>query len=165
VLIAWGWGGDRHAFRDVGRADGGEGGRIAGLRTGGDAVSLAGGGLGEQVDGEAGVAGGVAALGTGQDSGGFAGGVRGEGQSGFGGQGAEDGGELGGGVAGEVDDGGEAGGERGCGVQHVAERAGLAGQDDGEFVAVVLPGFGQVLVQAAEQVLAAAGQVVPGVRR
>jgi hypothetical protein len=47
-------------------------------------------------------------------------------------------------------------------VQHVAERAGLAGQDDGEFVAVVLPGFGQDLVQAAEQVLAAVGQVVPG---
>ena len=70
---------------------------------------------------------------------------------------------MGGGVAGEVDDDGEAGGERGCGVQHVAERAGLAGQDDGEFVAVELPGFGQELVQAAEQVLAVAGQVVPGV--
>ena len=41
---------------------------------------------------------------------------------------------------------------------------GLAGQDDGEFVAVVLPGFGQDLVQAAEQVLAVVGQVVPGVR-
>ena len=37
-------------------------GRPAGLSTGGDAVSLAGGGLGEQLDGEAGVAGGVAAL-------------------------------------------------------------------------------------------------------
>ena len=76
----------------------------------------------------------------------------------------EDGGELGGGVAREVDDGGEPGGQRGGGVQHVAERAGPPGQDDGELVAVVLPGFGQELVQAAEQVLAAAGQVVPGVR-
>ena len=106
----------------------------------------------------------AAALGVGQDGGGFVGGVGGEGESGFGGQGAEDCGELGGGVAGEVDDGGEPGSERGGGVQHVTERAGLAGQDDGEFVAVVLPGFGQDLVQAAEDVLAVAGQVVPGVR-
>jgi hypothetical protein len=49
-------------------------------------------------------------------------------------------------------------------VQQVAERAGLAGQDDGQLVAVELPGFSQELVQAAEQVLAVAGQVVPGVR-
>ena len=87
MLIACGWGGDWHAVGDVGRADGGEGGRVAGLGTGGDAVSLVGGGLGEQLDGEAGVAGGVAALGIGQDGGGFAGGVGGEGESGFGGQG------------------------------------------------------------------------------
>ena len=105
VLIACKSGGG-HAGRDVGRADGGEGGRVAGLGTGGDAVGLGGGGLGEQLDGEAGVAGGVAALGVGQDGGGFVGGVGGEGESGFGGQGAEDCGELGGGVAGEVDDGG-----------------------------------------------------------
>jgi hypothetical protein len=67
-------------------------------------VGLAGGGLGEQLDGEAGVAGGVAVLGIGEDGDGFAGGVGGEGESGFGGQGLEDGGELGGGVAGEADD-------------------------------------------------------------
>ena len=70
MLIAWGWGGDWHAFGDVVRA---EGGRVAGLGTGGDAVRLAGGGLGEQPDGEAGVAGDVVVPGIGQDSGGFAG--------------------------------------------------------------------------------------------
>ena len=56
-----------------------------GLRAGGDALGLVGGGLGEQLDGEAGVAGGVAVLGFGEDGGGFAGGVGGEGESGFGG--------------------------------------------------------------------------------
>jgi hypothetical protein len=104
--------------------------------------------------GEAGVAGGVAVLGIGEDGDGFAGGVGGEGESGFGGQGLEDGGELGGGIAGEVDDDGEAGGERRAGVQHGEQRVGLAGQDDGEFVAVELTGFGQDLIQAAEDVLA-----------
>ena len=61
VLIASGWAGDWHAFGDVGRADGGEGGRVGRVGAGGDAVCLAGDGLGEQLDGEAGVAGGVAA--------------------------------------------------------------------------------------------------------
>jgi len=79
VLIVCCWGGDGHGVGDIGRADGGEGGRVAGLRTGGDAAGLVGGGLGEQLDGEAGVAGGVAALGIGQDGGGFAGGVGGGG--------------------------------------------------------------------------------------
>ena len=72
VLIVCCWGGDGHGVGDVGHADGGEGGRVAGLRTGGDAVGLAGGGLGEQLDGKAGVAGGVAVLGIGQDGDGFA---------------------------------------------------------------------------------------------
>jgi hypothetical protein len=55
-------------------------------------------------------------------------------------------------------------GERRAGVQHGAQRVGLAGQDDGEFVAVELTGFGEELVQAAEDVLAVVGQVVPDMR-
>ena len=43
------------------------GGRVEGLRAGGDALGLAGDGLGEQLDGEASIAGGVAVLGIGQD--------------------------------------------------------------------------------------------------
>jgi hypothetical protein len=49
-------------------------------------------------------------------------------------------------------------------MQHGAQRLRLTGQDDGEFVAVELTGFGQDLVEAAEHVLAVVGQVVPGVR-
>ena len=96
MLVAWGWGGDWHAPGDVGCADGGEGGQVGRLVAGSDAVGLVGGGLGEQLHGEAGVTGDVTALGIGQDGGGFAGGVGREGEPGFGGQGLEDGGELGG---------------------------------------------------------------------
>jgi hypothetical protein len=85
VLIACGRVREWQVFGDVGRADGGQGGRVEGLRAGGDAVGLAGDGLGEQLDGEASVAGGVAVLGIGEDGDGFAGSVGGEGESGFGG--------------------------------------------------------------------------------
>jgi hypothetical protein len=71
---------------DVGRADRGQDGWVRGLGPGGDPLDLAGGGLGEQLDGEAGVAGGVAVFGGGQNGGGFAGGVGREGEPGFGGQ-------------------------------------------------------------------------------
>jgi len=49
-------------------------------------------------------------------------------------------------------------------MQHGAQQAGLAGQDDGEFVAVELAGFGQDLIRTAEDVLAVVGLVMPGVR-
>ena len=149
---------------DVIRAHDAQGGWVEGLGAGGHAAGLVDGGLGEQLDGEAGVASGVAVFGVGEDGGGFAGGVGGEGEAGFGGQGLEDGGELGGGVAGEGDDREKAGGQLWAGVQHGPQRVWLAGQDDGELVAVKLPGFGQELVQAAQDVLAVIGQVVPGVR-
>jgi hypothetical protein len=126
--------------------------------------ALAGGGLGEQLDGEAGIARSVAVLGVGQDGDGLADGVGREGKPSFGGQRLEDGSELGGGVTGEGDDRGKAGGQLWAGVQHCPQRVWLARQDDGELVAVKLSGFGQELVQAAEDVLAVIGQVVPGVR-
>jgi hypothetical protein len=66
VLIACGWVREWQVFGDVGCADGGQGGRVDGLRAGGDALGLVGGGLGEQLDGKAGVAGGVAVLGFGR---------------------------------------------------------------------------------------------------
>jgi len=50
VLIACGWVRAWQVSGDAGRADGGQGGRVEGLRAGGDAVSLAGDGLGEQLD-------------------------------------------------------------------------------------------------------------------
>jgi hypothetical protein len=49
-------------------------------------------------------------------------------------------------------------------MQHGAQRLWLTGQDDGEFVAVELPGFGQDLVEAAEQVQAVVRQSMPGMR-
>ena len=50
-------------------------------------------------------------------------------------------------------------------MQQAAERPGLAGQDDGQFVvAEEFPCLGQLPVQAAQHVLAAVGQGVPGVR-
>jgi hypothetical protein len=79
---------------DVGRTDSGNGGRVGGLRAADDALGLVGGGLGEQLDGQAGVASGSAVFRGGEDGGGFASGVGGKGESGFGGQGVEDGGEL-----------------------------------------------------------------------
>ena len=81
-----------------------QGGRVEGPGAGGHAAGLVDGGLGEQLDGEAGVASGMAVFGVGEDGGGFAGRIGGEGEPSFGGQGLEDGGELGGGVAGEGDD-------------------------------------------------------------
>jgi hypothetical protein len=55
VLIACGRVREWQVSGDAGRADGGQGGRIEGLRAEGDAVSLAGDGLGEQLDGDASV--------------------------------------------------------------------------------------------------------------
>jgi hypothetical protein len=52
VLIACGWVRAWQVIGDIGRADGG---RVEGLRAGGDAASLAGDGLGEQLDGKASV--------------------------------------------------------------------------------------------------------------
>ena len=83
----------------VRRVDGGQRGRIRGLGNGCNAAGLAGSGLVEQPDGQAGVAGGVAGFGLGEDGGGLAGGVGGEGEPGLTGQGGEDGGKLPGGVA------------------------------------------------------------------
>jgi hypothetical protein len=52
VLIACGWVREGQVFGDAGHADGG---RVEGLRAGGDALRLVGDGLGEQLDGEASV--------------------------------------------------------------------------------------------------------------
>jgi hypothetical protein len=79
---------------DIGRVDRGQDGWIRGLGPGSDAVGLAGGSQGDQLDGEARTARRVAVLGVGQDSDGFAGGVGGEGEPGFGSQRLEDGCEL-----------------------------------------------------------------------
>jgi hypothetical protein len=56
-----------------------QGGWVEGPGGGGHAAGLVDGGLGEQLDGEAGVASGVAVVGVGEDGGGFASGVGGEG--------------------------------------------------------------------------------------
>jgi hypothetical protein len=50
VLIACGWVREWQVSGEVGRADGG---RVEGLRAGGDALGLVGDGPGEQLDGEA----------------------------------------------------------------------------------------------------------------
>src|ERR1039457_5873712 len=88
----------------------------------------------------------------------------GEGEAGLTGQGGEDDGELPGGVAGEVDDCREAGSQSRVGAQQVAERACPPRQDHGKLTARVIAGVGELLVQAAEQMPAAIGQLVPGVR-
>ena len=107
-----------------------------------------------------GVAGAVVAFGLGEHGGGLGRGSGGECEPRLAGQGGEDRGELPGGVAGEVDDRGEAGGQRRAGAQQAAERACLPGQDHGQVIAPL----GQLLVQAAEHLLAAIGQAAPGVR-
>ena len=118
----------RAGVGDVGRADGGEGGRVE-AEAGGDAVGLArrGDGLGEQLDGDASVAGGVAVLRRRGSAAGFAARWR-EWVGRLRRPGSGIGGELGGG-------GRETGGWRGsgrrerrAGVQHGARR--LAWQAD-----------------------------------
>src|ERR1035441_1381188 len=95
----------------VRRIDDAQRGWIAGLRSGCEPVGLAGGGLVEQSDGQAGVAGAVVGFGLVEDGGCLAGGGGGKCEPGLTGQGGEDGRPLAAPAIGEVDDCREASGQ------------------------------------------------------
>ena len=109
----------------------------------------------------------VAFLGLGQDGSCLALRVGGQAEPGFTGQDGHDGGELGGGIAREVNDGGKTGGQRKVSGEQRVERVFAARQDDSQFIR--WPSWSRCAavicsVQAAEQMLAADRQGVPGVR-